>query len=191
MIETIVGSDYCVFVTEPTPFGLHDLKLAVEVVRSLEIPFGVIITLYKFTFPLKYYHPFFNKRKKDSLQAITANTKFRDSFYYLLLFLIPFLFFIFTTFYAIVIYLPIVVILSVKGLVYIKNFITKLTVFSRKSEGVFLVILVFLIIGFFFLGFEFYPGIALVDILLLTLGLLALFLLVFLIISSTIMSTPQ
>ena len=43
VIETIRGSDYCILVTEPTPFGLHDLKLAVEVVKHLYIPFGVII----------------------------------------------------------------------------------------------------------------------------------------------------
>jgi MinD superfamily P-loop ATPase len=43
VIESITGSDYCILVTEPTPFGLHDLKLAVEVVRHLNIPFGVII----------------------------------------------------------------------------------------------------------------------------------------------------
>ncbi len=43
VIESISGSDYCVLVTEPTPFGLHDLKLAVEVVRHLRIPFGIII----------------------------------------------------------------------------------------------------------------------------------------------------
>ena len=43
VIETINVSDYCILVTEPTPFGLHDLKLAVDVVRHLNIPFGVII----------------------------------------------------------------------------------------------------------------------------------------------------
>jgi len=43
VIETIKSSDYCILVTEPTPFGLHDLKLAVAVVRHLDIPFGVII----------------------------------------------------------------------------------------------------------------------------------------------------
>ncbi len=43
VIESISGSDYCILVTEPTPFGLHDLKLAVEVVKHLYIPFGVII----------------------------------------------------------------------------------------------------------------------------------------------------
>jgi MinD superfamily P-loop ATPase len=43
VIETVNDSDYCILVTEPTPFGLHDLKLAVEVLRHLNIPFGVII----------------------------------------------------------------------------------------------------------------------------------------------------
>jgi len=43
VIESISGSDYCILVAEPTPFGLHDLKLMVEVVRHLYIPFGVII----------------------------------------------------------------------------------------------------------------------------------------------------
>jgi MinD superfamily P-loop ATPase len=43
VIESINGSDYCILVAEPTPFGLHDLKLAIAVVRHLYIPFGVII----------------------------------------------------------------------------------------------------------------------------------------------------
>jgi MinD superfamily P-loop ATPase len=37
------GADYVLLVTEPTPFGLHDLKLAVEMVRAIRIPFGVVI----------------------------------------------------------------------------------------------------------------------------------------------------
>lgn len=43
VIETVRGCDYCILVTEPTPFGLNDLKLAVETVRVLGVPFGVII----------------------------------------------------------------------------------------------------------------------------------------------------
>jgi len=43
VIEAIQGSDYVLLVTEPTPFGLNDLKLAVDTVRELSIPFGVII----------------------------------------------------------------------------------------------------------------------------------------------------
>lgn len=43
VIEAIKGSDYCILVTEPTPFGLNDLILAVEVLKKLKIPFGVVI----------------------------------------------------------------------------------------------------------------------------------------------------
>ena len=38
VVEAVKGSDYCVLVTEPTPFGLNDLVLAVEMVKSLNIP---------------------------------------------------------------------------------------------------------------------------------------------------------
>jgi MinD superfamily P-loop ATPase len=37
------GTDFVVLVTEPTPFGLHDLKLAVGAVQMLDIPHGLII----------------------------------------------------------------------------------------------------------------------------------------------------
>ena len=43
VVEAVKGSDFCLLVTEPTPFGLNDLSLAVEVVRKLDIPCGVVI----------------------------------------------------------------------------------------------------------------------------------------------------
>jgi MinD superfamily P-loop ATPase len=43
VIETVRESDFCVLVTEPTPFGLHDLKITVEVLRKMSIPFGVVV----------------------------------------------------------------------------------------------------------------------------------------------------
>jgi MinD superfamily P-loop ATPase len=43
VIESLRDTDGVVLVTEPTPFGLNDLKLAVAMVRELRIPFGVII----------------------------------------------------------------------------------------------------------------------------------------------------
>ncbi len=42
-VESINGVDYVILVTEPTPFGLHDLKIAVEVLQNFNIPGGVII----------------------------------------------------------------------------------------------------------------------------------------------------
>jgi len=43
VVETVRGSDYLLLVTEPTPFGLHDLSLAGQVADELNIPAGVII----------------------------------------------------------------------------------------------------------------------------------------------------
>jgi MinD superfamily P-loop ATPase len=43
VVESVKGSDVSLLVTEPTPFGLNDLRLAVETLRELKIPFGVIL----------------------------------------------------------------------------------------------------------------------------------------------------
>jgi MinD superfamily P-loop ATPase len=43
MVAAVAGSDFCLLVTEPTPFGLHDLGLAAAVVKILGIPAGVVI----------------------------------------------------------------------------------------------------------------------------------------------------
>jgi MinD superfamily P-loop ATPase len=43
VIHTAMGSDFIILVTEPTPFGLHDLIIAVEAIRHLGIPLGVIL----------------------------------------------------------------------------------------------------------------------------------------------------
>lgn len=43
VITAVKGSDFCVLVTEPTPFGLHDLSLAVGVLRQMGVAFGVVI----------------------------------------------------------------------------------------------------------------------------------------------------
>ena len=42
-VETLRGADFAVLVTEPTPFGLHDLKLAVQTALAMNIPCGVVI----------------------------------------------------------------------------------------------------------------------------------------------------
>ncbi|MEI7827766.1 MAG: ATP-binding protein [Euryarchaeota archaeon] len=43
VVTAIEGSDFCLLVTEPTPFGLNDLALAVELVQKLEIRAGVVV----------------------------------------------------------------------------------------------------------------------------------------------------
>lgn len=43
MVTAVGGADYVILVTEPTPFGLHDMTLAVETLRKMKMNFGVII----------------------------------------------------------------------------------------------------------------------------------------------------
>ena len=43
VIESVKAADYVLLVTEPTPFGLNDLKLAVQMTRELGLPFGIVI----------------------------------------------------------------------------------------------------------------------------------------------------
>ena len=46
VIEVTKDADFVILVTEPTPFGLHDLKLAVDTMRELKKDFGVIVNRY-------------------------------------------------------------------------------------------------------------------------------------------------
>ena len=43
VVNTLKHSDAAVIVTEPTVFGLHDMSIAVELLRQMDIPFGVVI----------------------------------------------------------------------------------------------------------------------------------------------------
>lgn len=43
VVKAVIDCDYGILVTEPTVFGLHDLKIAVYLVRQMKIPYGVII----------------------------------------------------------------------------------------------------------------------------------------------------
>lgn len=43
VIAAVSNSDYVIMVTEPTPFGLYDLKLAVDVMKKIGLPFGIVI----------------------------------------------------------------------------------------------------------------------------------------------------
>jgi MinD superfamily P-loop ATPase len=43
MVSAVEGADYVVLVTEPTPFGLNDLALAVRTMREMGLKFGVVV----------------------------------------------------------------------------------------------------------------------------------------------------
>ena len=46
VVEAVKGADFALLVTEPTPFGLNDLKLAVELLREMNLPFAVVVNRY-------------------------------------------------------------------------------------------------------------------------------------------------
>jgi MinD superfamily P-loop ATPase len=48
LFYSISSVDYCIIVTEPTIFGLHDLELVIEAVKLADIPFGIIINKYDY-----------------------------------------------------------------------------------------------------------------------------------------------
>jgi MinD superfamily P-loop ATPase len=43
LVESVRGTDFCLLVTEPTPFGLYDLDIALRVLEKMEIPRGVLV----------------------------------------------------------------------------------------------------------------------------------------------------
>jgi MinD superfamily P-loop ATPase len=43
MVEAVRGSDFCLLVTEPTPFGLYDLDIALKVLEKMKIPQGILV----------------------------------------------------------------------------------------------------------------------------------------------------
>jgi len=43
VVEAVKDSDLCLLVTEPTPFGLHDLRMAADTLAELEIPAAVVV----------------------------------------------------------------------------------------------------------------------------------------------------
>jgi MinD superfamily P-loop ATPase len=46
VVEAVKSTDFVLLVTEPTPFGLNDLKLAVDLLREMNLPFAVVINRY-------------------------------------------------------------------------------------------------------------------------------------------------
>ena len=56
VVKTMTDADFVVLVTEPTPFGLHDLKIVVSVATNMDKPFGVVVNRKQGNFmPLKNY----------------------------------------------------------------------------------------------------------------------------------------
>jgi MinD superfamily P-loop ATPase len=70
VVKGVDGADYAIMVTEPSVFGLHDLKLAVELVEEMDIPMGIIINR------SNEYDPLIEDYAKDSNLRILGKIPF-------------------------------------------------------------------------------------------------------------------
>ncbi|HBE77071.1 MAG TPA: (4Fe-4S)-binding protein [Firmicutes bacterium] len=78
VMKSVHGCDYCILVTEPTPFGLHDLKIAAELIQKMGIPYGVIIN--KATPTEKIIHPFCAENGIEVLLEIPFSREIAENY---------------------------------------------------------------------------------------------------------------
>ncbi len=78
VIATLREADFVLLVTEPTPFGLNDLRLAIDVVRELALPFGVVINRAQETDAL--VRPYLEKEKIKLLAEIPDDRKIAEAY---------------------------------------------------------------------------------------------------------------
>lgn len=74
VVETISDADYVILVTEPTPFGLHDMKIMVELLTELKKPFGVVVN--KAGLGSQDIYTFLKEHRIDLLGEIPFSKKF-------------------------------------------------------------------------------------------------------------------
>jgi len=78
MVAAVNGTDFCVLVTEPTPFGLHDLAIAVETLRKIKIPCGVVINRTGARYEALY--DYLDKERVEILLEIPFERKYAESY---------------------------------------------------------------------------------------------------------------
>jgi len=78
VIEAINGTDFVILVTEPTPFGLNDLELAVGMVREIGLPHGVIIN--RSDIGDSRTEEFCHKQNLDILMTIPFDRKIAEAY---------------------------------------------------------------------------------------------------------------
>lgn len=80
MVTSINESDFCVLVTEPTPFGWHDLKLAMNITQLLKIPTGVVINKSDESVGVERIETFCKNRQVPVLAKIPHSLSFAQSY---------------------------------------------------------------------------------------------------------------
>jgi len=78
VVETISNCDYTILVTEPTPFGLYDLKLMIALLREMVLPFGVVIN--KANLGSRDVYEYLEEQKIDILGEIPFNSTYASSY---------------------------------------------------------------------------------------------------------------
>lgn len=73
-VSAIEGSDYCIIAAEPTPFGLSDMKMVVELLREEKMNFGVVVN--KSNLGNNDIYEYLEKEKIELLESI----EFREEF---------------------------------------------------------------------------------------------------------------
>ncbi len=78
MVAAVKGTDLCILVTEPTPFGLHDLAIAVETLRKIGVPCGVVIN--RAGFEYRELYDYLEKEQIEILLEIPFERKYAESY---------------------------------------------------------------------------------------------------------------
>ena len=78
VVETISDANYVILVTEPTPFGLHDMKLMVELLQELNKSFGIIIN--KAGLGNREVYAYIQKSKLELLGEIPFSKKYASNY---------------------------------------------------------------------------------------------------------------
>ncbi|TAJ11486.1 cobyrinic acid a,c-diamide synthase [Marinilabiliaceae bacterium JC017] len=78
VVATIIDADYVILVSEPTPFGLNDLKLMVDLARELNKPFSVIIN--KAGLGDAHTHAFLEEENIELLGEIPFSRSFAEKY---------------------------------------------------------------------------------------------------------------
>jgi MinD superfamily P-loop ATPase len=76
MVESVRGTDFCLLVTEPTPFGLYDLDLALSILEKMKIPRGVLVN--KSGIGDRKVYEYLEKRKIPLLQEIPMSREIAE-----------------------------------------------------------------------------------------------------------------
>lgn len=78
VVETVADADYIILVTEPTPFGLHDLKITLELLIDMRKSFGVIVN--KAGLGSRDIYHFLNENNIEILGEIPFTKKYASNY---------------------------------------------------------------------------------------------------------------